>query len=162
MNLTCRIATVFISLLNILNLQAQQPPDFNAQKAAGIFEYDIEEVIKKLNITDEIAKQMISESLKIYNNKMFDLSIEHEQTFKELENEYDHNIKIAMQKKDRSQMDDVKAKIKRVLPPIRKQVVAEEKILNDALAMVLSQKQNDKWLKYQKQKLAEQFNRERN
>jgi hypothetical protein len=157
MNLTCRIATVFISFLNILNLQAQQPPDFNAQKAAGIFEYNIEEVIKKLNITDEIAKQKISESLKIYNNKMFDLSIEHEQTFKELENEFDQNVKIAMQKKDRSQMDDVKAKTKKVLPPIRKQVVAEEKILNDALAMVLSQKQNDKWLKYQKQKLAEQF-----
>jgi hypothetical protein len=157
MNLTSRIATVSIIFLSILELQAQQPPDFNAQKAAGIFEYNIEEVIKKLNITDEIAKQKISESLIVYNNKMFDLSIEHEQTFKELENEFDQNVKIAMQKKDISQMDDVKAEIKKVLPPIRKQVVAEEKILNDALAMVLSKKQNDKWLKYQKQKLAEQF-----
>ena len=157
MNLTCRIATIFILSLNILNLQAQQPPDFNAQKAAGIFEYNIEEVIKKLNISDEIVKQKISESLILYNNKMFDLSNEHAQTFKKLENEFDKNVKIAMQKSDRSQMDDVKAEIKKVLPPIRKQVVAEEKILNDALAMVLSQKQNDKWLKYQKKKLEYQF-----
>jgi hypothetical protein len=156
MILTCRIATIFILSLNILNLKAQQPPEFNAQKAVGIFEYNIEEVIGKLNITDEIAMQEISESLIVYNNKMFHLSIEHKQTFMELENEYDHNIKIAMQKKDRSQMDDVIAKIKKVLPPIREQVVAEEKILIDAIVMVLSQKQNDKWLKYQRQKLVEQ------
>jgi hypothetical protein len=157
MNLTSRIATIFLLFFNIIDLQAQQPPDFNAQKAAGIFEYDIEEVIKKLKIRDEITKNKISRSLIAYNKKMLELSTVHITTFMELENEYNHNIKIAMQKKDRSQMDDVKAKIKKVLPPIRKQVVAEEKILNDALAMVLSQKQNDKWLKYQKQKLEGQF-----
>jgi hypothetical protein len=32
------------------------------------------------------------------------------------------------------------------------QVAAEEKILNDVMAMMLTEKQNDKWLKYQKRK----------
>jgi hypothetical protein len=32
-------------------INAQQPPVFNAEKAAGIFEYDIDEVAKKLKIT---------------------------------------------------------------------------------------------------------------
>jgi hypothetical protein len=66
--------------------------------------------------------------------------------------EFDKNVQIAMQRRDRSQMDGVKAKIKQVIPPIRKQVVAEEKVLNDAMAMLLTEKQNVKWLKYQSQK----------
>jgi hypothetical protein len=68
-----------------VKLNAQQPPDFNAEKAAGIFEYDIDEVIKKLKISDESDKRQLTEALKIYNGKMFDLSIEHASTFKELE-----------------------------------------------------------------------------
>jgi hypothetical protein len=77
---------------------------------------------------------------------------EHASTFQELEGEFDRNVQIAMQRRDRSQMNGVKAKIQEVIPPIRMQVAAEEKILNDVMAMLLTEKQNDKWLKYQKQK----------
>jgi hypothetical protein len=44
MNLKIQILLVAILGLCISELNAQQPPDFNAEKAAGIFEYDIDEV----------------------------------------------------------------------------------------------------------------------
>jgi uncharacterized ubiquitin-like protein YukD len=152
MNLKIQIFLVAILGFSISEINAQQPPDFNAEKAAGIFEYDIEEVIEKLNITNENTKQKVTKALNAYNKKMYDLSIEHSSTFKELDTEFDKNVQIAMQRRDRSQMNGVKAKIKQVIPPIRKQVVAEEKVLNDAMAMLLTEKQNVKWLKYQKRK----------
>ena len=152
MNLSIQILFVALLGLYVSTLSAQQPPDFNAEKAAGIFEYDIEAVIKKFKITDEADKQKVTTSLNAYNNKMFDLSIKHAATFQELEDEFDRNVQIAMQRRDRSQMDGVKTKIQHVIPPIRMQVVEEENILNEAMATILSEKENDKWLKYQKRK----------
>jgi len=152
LNMKIQILLVAILGLCISEINAQRPPDFNAEKAAGIFEYDIEEILKKLSISNNTPKQKVTEALNNYNNKMYNLSIEHSSIFKELDDEFDRNVKIAMQRRDRSQMNGVKAKIKRVIPPIRMLVVAEEKILNDAMAMMLSEKQNNKWLKYQKRK----------
>jgi hypothetical protein len=60
---------------------------------------------------------------------MFDLSIEHASTFQELEDEFDRNVQIAMQRRDRSQMNGVKAKIQQVIPPIRMQVLPRRKYL---------------------------------
>ena len=152
MNLKIPILIVTILSLYLSDLNAQQPPDFNAQKAAGIFEYDIEKVINKLKISDDTPKEKALVALNAYNNVMLELSFEHASTFKELEKEFDRNVQIAMQRRDRSQMDGVKAKIERIIPPIRMQVAAEEKVLNEAMALILTEKQNDKWLKYQKRK----------
>jgi hypothetical protein len=150
MNLKFQALFMAIFCLSMSVVQAQQPPDFNAKKAAGIFQYDIEKVMKSLKISDDTTKQKISEALMAYNNKMFDLSTEHASVFRELEDEFDRNVQIAMQRRDRSQMNGVKAKIKRIIPPIRMQVTAEEKILNDGMLMMLTEKQNMKWLKYQR------------
>jgi hypothetical protein len=49
-------------------------------------------------------------------------------------------------------MDGVKAKIQQLIPPIRKQILAEEQVLNEMMAGILTEKQNKKWLKYQSQK----------
>jgi hypothetical protein len=76
--------------------------------------------------------------VKLTTDKMFDeLSIEHASTFQELEDEFDRNVQIAMQRRDRSQMNGVKAKIQQVIPPIRNAGIAEEKVLNDAMAIYL-------------------------
>lgn len=152
MNLNIQILLVAILGLCISEINAQQPPDFNAEKAAGIFEYDVEEAIEKLKIADDTTKQKVTEALNAYNSNMFDLSVEHASTFKALEDEFDKNVQIAMQRRDRSQMNGVKAKIKQVIPPISMQVGAEERVLNDVMAILLTEKQNDKWLKYQKRK----------
>ena len=72
------------------------PPDFNAEKAAGIFEYDIEKVIKKLAIVDDSTKSKVSESLNQYNSKMYELSILHAATFQKLEADFYRNVQIAI------------------------------------------------------------------
>ena len=141
----------------ISNLYAQMPgnmspPDFNAEKAAGIFEYDIEKVIKKLAIVDDSTKSKVAESLNQYNSKMYELSILHTATFQKLEADFDKNVQIAMRNRDRSQMNGVKAEIQRIIPPIRMQVLDEEKLLNAAMAGFLTEKQNKKWLKYKEGK----------
>jgi transcriptional regulator of met regulon len=121
------------------NLYAQMPgnmtpPDFNAEKAAGIFQYDIEKVIKKLKIIDDSTKSKVTESLNHYNSKMYELSILHAATFQKLEADFDRNVQIAMRNRDRNQMNGVKAEIQRIIPPIRLQVQNEEKFLNNAMA----------------------------
>ena len=98
---------------------SMSPPDFNAEKAAGIYQYDIEKVIKKLKIIDDSAKVKISESLIDYNNKMYELSALHSATFQKLEADFDRNVQIAMRNRDRNQMNGVKAEIQRIIPPIR-------------------------------------------
>lgn len=129
-----------------------QVPDFDAEKAAGIISYNPDKVVKKLKLSDESKKNTVARFIKDYNTKIDALSIENAATFKYLEDEFDKNIKIAMQNRDRSQMDGIKAKITTTIPPIRKQVLEYEKVLNDSLAEILTEKQNEKWLKYQKQK----------
>jgi hypothetical protein len=152
------LSTIILSLgILISNLYAQMPgnmspPDFNAEKAAGIFEYDIEKVIKKLKIIDDSTKSKVAESLNQYNSKMYELSILHAATFQKLEADFDKNVQIAMRNRDRSQMNGVKAEIQRIIPPIRMQVQDEEKLLNAAMAGFLTEKQNKKWLKYQEGK----------
>jgi hypothetical protein len=149
------LSTIILSLgILMSNLYAQMPgnmspPDFNAEKAAGIFEYDIEKVIKKLKIIDDSTKSKVSESLNQHNSKMYELSILHAATFQKLEADFDRNVQIAMRNRDRYQMNGVKAEIQRIIPPIRMQVQNEEKLLNDAMANYLNEKTYKKWLRYQ-------------
>jgi LytS/YehU family sensor histidine kinase len=149
------LSTIILSLgILMSNLYAQMPgnmtpPDFNAEKAAGIFQYDIEKVIKKLKIIDDYTKSKVTESLNHYNSKMYELSILHAATFQKLEADFDRNVQIAMRNRDRNQMNGVKAEIQRIIPPIRLQVQNEEKFLNNAMADFLTVKQNKKWLRYQ-------------
>jgi NurA-like 5'-3' nuclease len=145
------ISTILLGLgILISNLYGQMsPPNFNAEKAAGIFQYDIEKVIKKMKIIDDSLIAKVTESLNDYNSKMDSLSLIHATTFQELEADFDKNVQIAMRNRDRSQMDGVKAKIQRIIPPIRKQVQEYEELLNSKMANYLTESQNKKWLKYQ-------------
>ena len=128
------------------------PPDFNAVEAAGLVKYNTEKVIKKLKIQEDSVKTMVSNHIQTYNQQIDNLLFIHGHTLKDLENEFDRNIKIAFQNRDRSQMDGVKAKIKQTIPPIRYEVNELEKGLNESLAQILTKAENDKWLKYQKSK----------
>ncbi len=125
-------------------------PDFNAVEAAGLIKYDSDKVIRKLKIQEDSIKTELSEYIQAYNQEMDNLLLIHGNTFVELENEFDRNVKIAFQNRDRSQMDGVKAKIKQIIPPVRYEVNEFEKALNESLAQILTEKENKKWLRYQK------------
>jgi hypothetical protein len=152
MNLKIQILLVAILSLCISELHAQVPPDFNAKKAAGLITYELDEVITKLKIKELDSQIEIGKALKVYNTKVDELVFANAATFQQLEDEFDRNVQIAMQRRDRSQMDGVKAKIQQLIPPIRKQILAEEQVLNEMMAGILTEKQNKKWLKYQSQK----------
>ena len=151
MNLKTQILLVAILGLCIPEINAQQPPDFNAKKAAGLINYELDEVVAKLKIEDLDSRIEIGKALKKYNTKVDELSFANATTFKDLEAEFDRNVKIAMQRRDRSQMNGVKTKIQQVIPPIRNQILSEELVLNKMMASILTKKQNKKWLKYQSQ-----------
>ncbi len=127
------------------------PPKLNAIEKARIITYDTEKVIKKLKITEDSITKEISKHIQTYNIEMNNLLFLHSKTLADLEKEFDRNVKIAMQNRDRSQMSGVKNKIKQIIPPIKYEVYEHEKVLNGALASILNEKQNKKWLKYQKQ-----------
>jgi hypothetical protein len=149
------LSTIILSLgILMSNLYAQMPgnmsqPDFNAEKAAGIFQYDIVKVTEKLKIIDDSTMAKVTKSLNDYNSRMSELSILHGETFKKIEAEFDRNIQIAISNRDRSKMDGVKAEIQRIIPPIRKQVQEYEVLLNSKMANYLTESQNKKWLRYQ-------------
>jgi len=149
------LSTIILSLgILMSNLYAQMPgnmsqPDFNAEKAAGIFQYDIVKVTEKLKIIDDSTMAKVTKSLNDYNSRMSELSILHGETFKKIESEFDRNIQIAISNRDRSKMDGVKAEIQRIIPPIRKQVQEYEVLLNSKMANYLTESQNKKWLRYQ-------------
>lgn len=152
MKLKIQVLVVAILGLHVSTLHAQQPPDFNAKKAAGLITYELGEVINKLKIDELGSRVEIGKALKVYNTKVDELSFANAEAFQELEDEFDRNVQIAMQRRDRSQMDGVKAKIQQVIPPVRKQILAEEQVLNEMMAGILTEKQNKKWLKYQSQR----------
>ncbi len=127
------------------------PPDFDAEKAAGIYTYNMEKVIKKLKLKDSPHKKAATEALYVFNIKMSELSAENALMFKQLNNDFDQNVQVAIQRRDRSVMNEVKAEIQAKIPPIRQAVTQEEIVLNEAMASILSEEQNKKWLKYQKQ-----------
>ncbi|MHB0753858.1 hypothetical protein [Polaribacter sp. M15] len=148
MKLKIQILLVVFFGLTTLKIEAQQPPNFNALKRAGIEKYDSEKINKKLKVTEEKLKGQITRHIQIYNQEMDNLLLLHSDTLKDLENEFDRNVRIAMQNRDPSQMDGVKAKIEKIIPPIRLDVQKFKKHLNIELNKILNEKQYKKWLKY--------------
>jgi len=129
-------------LLTII-VTAQQPPNFDAKKAAGLVTYESEKVIKKLKISDEDTKKSIVLALETFNMEIYELSDEHSNQLQELDEYFDRQIKVAMQRRDRSQMDGVKTQIGETIPPIRQQVATHEEVLNTAMKAELDSKQYD-------------------
>ena len=128
------------------------PPDFNAIEVAGLTKYDSDKVLKKLKITDDSIKSKVIQKINSYNIEIDSLLLLHAGTLENLEKEFDINVKIAFQNRDPGQMDGVKAKIKQIIPPIRFEMYEFEKVLNEGIAQILTEKENKKWIKYQERK----------
>ena len=103
-------------------------------------------LLKITDTTKEIVKQ-----LQDYNAKMDKLLVIHSKTLEDLKIEFSKNIQIAIQNRDRTQMSEVRNMLKEIIPPIRQEADEYKKVLNKSFESILSEKQNKKWLKYQKQ-----------
>ena len=125
--------------------------EFNSLEMAGIIKHDAQKVIKKLNITEESTTKETVKHLQDYNAKMDELSVIHSKTLEDLKIEFSKKMQIAIQNRDRGQMSEVRDMLKEIIPPIRQEVNEYRKVLNESLESILSEKQNKKWLKHQKQ-----------
>lgn len=125
--------------------------EFNSLEMAGIIKHDAQKVIKKLKITEESTTKEIVKHLQDYNAKMDELSVIHSKTLEDLKIEFSKKMQIAIQNRDRGQMSEVRDMLKEIIPPIRQEAEEYKKVLNKSLESILSEKQNKKWLKHQKQ-----------
>ena len=125
--------------------------EFNSLEMAGIIKHDAQKVIKKLKITKETTTKEIVKQLQDYNAKMDELLVLHSKTLEDLKIEFSKKMQIAIQNRDRGQMSEVRDMLKEIIPPIRQEVNEYRKVLNESLESILSEKQNKKWLKHQKQ-----------
>ncbi|MFC2109006.1 hypothetical protein ACFLRU_02925 [Bacteroidota bacterium] len=127
------------------NFQSEQPQKikkFKASDAAGIFYYDVEKVIKKIKIKDENKQLRIKKGLRNYNSKIREISFLNSEKFEELD------LVVSASEKN----SDIRKKIGAVIRPVREEIRINEKELNRIFEDVLSEKQQKKWLKYQKKK----------
>lgn len=124
------------------------PPDFNAIETAGLIKYDSDKVIRKLKILEDSVKRLVSKHIQTFNQEMDNLLLIHGNSLEDLEKEFDKNVKIAIQNRDRSQMEGVKDKIEKIIPPIRLEVQKHKDVLNEGMKLLLTDKQYKKWLRF--------------
>ena len=139
------------------NQQSQQnrkPVKFDASKAAGIFYYDVDVVIKKIKIKDETLKGSVTNALKKYNSKIRDISFTNSEKFKEIDAIAEAMPKGQGNSSGENSIDrkEVRNNINQLIRPIRNEIRENEVELNKLLETLLSEKENKKWLKYQEKK----------
>lgn len=56
------------------NEQTEKPVKFSASNVAGVFYYDIDRVIKKIKVKEDVLKDKVSKVLRNYNNQIKNIS----------------------------------------------------------------------------------------
>jgi hypothetical protein len=141
------------------NQEGQQNSEvkkFNASEVAGLFFYDIKKIIKKIKIKDNITKDSVTKLLKNYNFEIREISLLNANKFKDLNAIVNAGIgsrnNTGNQDSNSYKNTGLRKKVQEIIRPIRQEVRENEIKLNENLAAILSEKQNKKWLKYQKAK----------
>jgi len=138
--------------------------EFNASKIVGIFNYDDEAAITKIKIKkkEEELTLKVRRAIEGYNNRINEVALLNKDNFDTL-NVY-VNAKMKAMESSRSEGDsrmggnDVssdgksdpdRALIEEKLKPAKTEVAKAEEKLNTTLEGILSEKQYNKWLRYQ-------------
>ncbi len=153
------IILLFQSVLSFAQMQGQRSgqgqtsmPKFNAKNVAGILKYDEVKINKKLGIKDNDLKKNIYKPLSVYNKKVDEIIFLNTPKLEKIEREVNLQREIAMANKDRQAMMGIMDEAKKEIAPIKKKIIEANKILNEQLKKILSEKQYKKWLKYQANK----------
>ena len=129
--------------------EVKEAKKFSANDVAGIFYYDIDEVIKKIKVKDDEKQYSVKKALKNYNFRIKEIKFLNSAKFSDL----DIFMSSMSKEKDTETSLELRKKVEEIIRPIRDSVHEYEKELNEVLVGVLSEKQNKKWLKYQKKKV---------
>ncbi len=131
--------------------QANQPIEakMNIKNIAGVNTLDEEEIIKKLKIAKK-DKPVVIAAIDRYNNKMREIRIFNFDTFNEAEKYLKKKKEEAMQSRDPYVMKDTKIRLDEILAPVKEKVKEQRRLLTAFFKKNLSEKQFEKWVKYQK------------
>jgi hypothetical protein len=138
--------------------QAQEVKRFSARDAAGLFYYDVEKVIKKIKVKDEKKQYQVKKALRNYNFKVKEILFLNSEKLSDLDSVMSSLPKPSKKERNQSSKDnseentDRRKIIGNIIGPIRDEVHMHEAELNEMLEGTLSEKQQKKWLKYQKSK----------
>jgi hypothetical protein len=139
---------------------------FKASDVAGIFYYDVEEVIKKVKVKDDALKASASKVLRDYNFKIKEIALLNTDNFKAIDilmksnrgnnkGPRQRNVSNNNENQQPKEVDSLRIKVNKIIRPIRREVNKNEAVLNETLQSILSKKQHTKWLKYQENKKEE-------
>ncbi len=136
---------------NTNNNRSASIPEFKAAEAAGLINYDIKKVCKKVGVKQksDLGKKVVDRLTK-HNKSVKDLKRINSFSLKDLEKNYKSAYKTAQETKDFSSIMTLRKQIKVVLEPIRKVSAKNDSILNVDLKGLLNKKQFKKWEKYTK------------
>ena len=138
--------------------QSQEVKKFSASDAAGLFYYDIEKVVKKIKVKDEKSQYAVKKALRNYNFRIKEILFLNSENLSGLDLVISSLPKPSKEERNQSSEDksaennDRRKIIGNIIGPIRKEVKVHETELNQILEDILSEKQQKKWLKYQKSK----------
>lgn len=131
--------------------EKREIPKFEAKKAAGILEYKTKKVLKKLKLknSDSISKA-IAIHIESYNTEINKIKIINKDLFEGLDVVVNQNTEAAIRNKNREVMQETRKMTEEKLGPIRNEIKTHQEQLNSSLESILTEKQNKKWLTYQK------------
>ncbi|QXP68395.1 hypothetical protein [Polaribacter sp. AHE13PA] len=129
--------------------EVKEVKKFSANDVAGLFYYDIDEVIKKIKVKDEEKQYSVKKALKNYNFRIKEIKFLNSAKFSDL----DIFMNSMTKEKDNDASQEMRKKVEEIIRPVRDSVHEYEKELNEILVGILSEKQQKKWLKYQKKKV---------
>lgn len=127
-------------------------PEYDPAIAAGIKDYDIKGVLKKLKLKNNPVSATVQQAVEKHNNEMNTLNLLHTGIFDELKMLVALTRKQALETKDFSNLKEIQKQLNTTLEPIREKVNVIENSLNDKLINDLSEEQFKRWVKYKKQK----------
>lgn len=135
-------------------------PNFDVEQYLGIVIYDIEKTAKKISVklsSDE--GKSVSKILTEYNNKIKQIKRINSFTLRSSKEMVENFQKNVIKNRDYSNQAEVQKKLAEDLKPISETMKEEDLKLDAEMKKVLSDKQHDKWIKFNK-KLNKTFSEE--
>jgi len=123
-------------------------PKFNAENAVGIVKYDYERVLKKTKLKKAKKKSRVAKIISEYNHTIAEIKFLHSDELRATEKFV--ALKRAETKANRDAMHYIQQEAMEKLIHIKHKVRKAERVLNDKLNFVFSEKQHHKWSRLQR------------
>ena len=135
-----------VVLLLFTSVLIAQRQNFDASKVVGIFYYEEDKAVKKIKIKQKDLKYRVKKTIINYNSKIKEISFLKDAELKGITTLVNSNKNVT----NPDTVRDFRAKIEKVLTPIKDSIKSFEKQLNASLKTELSKKQFRSWLKFQR------------